>query len=117
MFSIRLASLSGFLADWAIRTPDDRALEPSFGGCNFLAAMESRLNRLGSPNPWKQIFGCDIESTAFTKYLNELITDRNSRQNFIKADFLTLTPDSFDGGLFDAALAVAVRFLSQHVQN
>jgi adenine-specific DNA-methyltransferase len=97
-------SLSGLVADWAIRTADERVLEPSFGGCNFLSAMERRLTRLGSTKPWEQIFGCDIEATAFTKYLNRLIPDENSRRNFLKADFLTLTPDSFDGLLFHAAL-------------
>ena len=96
--------LSGLLADWAVRSPRDRALEPSFGGCNFLASLQHRFNQLGSTRPWERIFGCDIESSAFTKYLTKLIPNEFDRRNFLKADFLTLTPNSFDGKLFQAAL-------------
>ncbi len=96
--------LSGLLANWAVRSADDRALEPSFGGCNFLASLQHRFNQLGATRPWERIFGCDIDSTAFTKYLNRLIPNEIDRRNFLKADFLTLTPNSFDGELFQVAL-------------
>jgi adenine-specific DNA-methyltransferase len=43
--------LSQMPSDWAIRAPDDTVLEPSFGGCGFLATARTTLARLGCANP------------------------------------------------------------------
>lgn len=39
------------LVEWAIRSPDDRVLEPSTGDAAFLTAAVRRLQDLGSPRP------------------------------------------------------------------
>ena len=98
------SAVSDLLANWAIRSPYDRALEPSFGGCNFLGALERRFTQLGASEPWEQVFGCDIASAAFNVHLANLIPSREHRRNFFKADFLTLTPANFGPNLFEAAV-------------
>ena len=98
------SAVSDLLANWAIRSPYDRALEPSFGGCNFLGALQRRFTQLGASEPWEQVFGCDIASAAFNVHLANLLPSRRHRRNFFKADFLTLTPANFGSNLFEAAL-------------
>lgn len=41
------APVAEFIAEWAIRTPDDTVLEPSCGEASFLLAAHERLRRLG----------------------------------------------------------------------
>lgn len=62
-------AVSTTLATWAIRSPLERVLEPSFGDCGFLTALQKRFSAIGSEQPWQQIYGCDIGSTAFDRYL------------------------------------------------
>lgn len=98
------SAVSDLIADWAIRLPSDRALEPSFGGCTFLSALQRRFLALGTPEPWGQMFGCDVASAAFRTHLARIIPSTTYNENFVKADFLTLTPASFGPQLFQAAL-------------
>ncbi|MGA1841890.1 MAG: hypothetical protein ACMUIU_14825 [bacterium] len=39
------------LCGWAIRSSEDRILEPSFGGCDFLEQAKFRLELLGAKTP------------------------------------------------------------------
>lgn len=60
--------IARFLADWAIRSPADRVLEPSCGEAAFLVSAAQRLAKLGkAPLLTNQIEGVDIheESIAF----------------------------------------------------
>lgn len=82
--------LSQLLTDWAIRTPDDTVLEPSFGGCGFLATARDTLTRLGSLDPVQQIHGCDIDPVAF-EYLEEVFGATADTSGFIERDFLDCT--------------------------
>ena len=50
-------TLSKLLCDWAIRSPDDTVLEPSFGGCSFLVSSYDRLQELGSKTPAEKVYG------------------------------------------------------------
>ena len=79
-------------------------MEPSFGGCTFLSALQRRFLALGAPAPWGQMFGCDVASAAFRTHLARIIPSSIYSENFVKADFLTLTPASFGAQLFQAAL-------------
>lgn len=74
------------LAEWAIRTPLDSVLEPSFGGCSFLAAAKERLEALGAPTPARQMFGYDVDPEAFV-YLAKTLTAQPTA-NFRLQDFL-----------------------------
>lgn len=91
--------LSQLLTDWAIRHVDDTVLEPSFGGCGFLATARDTLTRLGCLNPVRQIHGCDIDPVAF-EYLGAVFGDAADTGGFIERDFLDCTgietwPDHF----------------------
>jgi adenine-specific DNA methylase len=54
------------LVDWAVRSPDDRVLDPSFGGLVFLTAAGERLRRLGSGSRGvsDQLYGVDLDEEA-----------------------------------------------------
>lgn len=79
--------LSQILSDWAIRSVDDRVLEPSFGGCGFLEAAANALRSVGCDEPTNQIFGCDIDPVAFT-YLKAVFGDDTDLNGFLFGDFL-----------------------------
>lgn len=79
--------LSRILSDWAINSPDDTVLEPSFGGCGFLEAARSSLEQLGSHNPAASIFGCDIDPVAF-EHLSTVFMQPVDLQQFRQIDFL-----------------------------
>lgn len=58
-------SIVGFLADWAIRSPNDRILEPAAGDGNFVRGAASRLESLGRHHPVRQLFAVELlESEA-----------------------------------------------------
>ncbi|MEK6304584.1 MAG: N-6 DNA methylase [Acidobacteriota bacterium] len=98
------SGISELLASWAIRSPNDRVLEPSFGGCTFLAALERRFRELEASEPWDQMCGCDLSSEAFSTHLAKLIPSEVHRRNFIKADFLKVNPESFGREPFQAII-------------
>jgi adenine-specific DNA methylase len=54
------------LATWALRTPSDTALDPSFGGLAFLLASARRLAQLGGEprDIGQQLFGVDLDPLA-----------------------------------------------------
>lgn len=59
------AEVSKALSEWAIASPEDRVLDPSFGGCCFLVSSHDRLRFLGARNPSAALFGCDTDPAAF----------------------------------------------------
>lgn len=91
------------ITDWAIRSANDRLLDPSFGGCAFLKAALSSLVRLGSPSPIEQLFGTDIDGSAWRSVQNLPGADRNML-NFPLADFFDLTPKDLCHRRFDAVV-------------
>ncbi len=94
---------SYILCNWAIRTSGDRILEPSFGGCDFLEQAKFCLEPLGTKAPTHQLFGSDIDETAFSHLYEKLGLSRKNG-NFIKNDFLKLTPQNFVTQNFDAVI-------------
>jgi adenine-specific DNA-methyltransferase len=97
------ADATKILSDWAIRSSDDHILEPSFGGCGFLAASISRLSQLQCNDPENKIFGSDIDLEAFS-FLHLLLPNHDLSHQFLQADFLSLRPDSFSVNEFDAII-------------
>ena len=59
--------MAAALVDWAVRSPDDRVFDPSFGGFVFLEAALRRLKLLGAdPDTTPtQVFGADVDEVAF----------------------------------------------------
>jgi len=93
------SSVAEILCAWTITNPNNTVLEPSFGGCEFLDCTIRRLEQIGSEQPEKQIFGCDIDSDAF-EHLS--LRPRLRRQdNFIQRDFLEVAPSHFGVEKFD----------------
>jgi hypothetical protein len=93
--------LADILCTWTIRSPSDTVLEPSFGGCDFIAAAKARLDQLGNNTPWKSIVGADVDPFAFS-VLKELGASEIASQNFKLADFLSLKPLDFPVQRVDA---------------
>lgn len=98
------SAASRILCNWAIRTPHDLILEPSFGACGFLETSRIRLNELGSTNPIDRLFGCDIDPRAFSEFLLPKFEDTNLGSRFKQKDFLSLSPAEFPVDGFDAII-------------
>ena len=92
------------LCEWAIRSGSDRVLEPSFGACGFLEAAVDRLKEVGASMPLDQLYGCDIDEAAFTKYLDPKLGRGVESGRYLLRDFLSVRPDDFNGGAFDAVV-------------
>jgi hypothetical protein len=86
-----------------VRSAGDVALEPSFGGCGFLTALKSRLEFLGCADPGKQIFGCDVDPSAF-KHLASFVGGKIVPKHFLKSDFLQIGPVDFSHNRFDIVI-------------
>jgi adenine-specific DNA-methyltransferase len=95
---------SRILCNWAIRTPHDLILEPSFGACGFLETSRLRLNELGSKKPIDNLFGCDIDPRAFSEFLLPKFDDTRLVSRFKEKDFLSLSPSEFPVDGFDAII-------------
>ena len=59
--------LTRFLADWAVRSPDDRVLEPSCGDGAFLAALVERFRQLDHEVSPSQLIGIERDSDEADK--------------------------------------------------
>jgi len=104
-------SAAAMLAKWAIRSYDDTILEPSFGGCTILDAALNQLRSLGSSRPEKQIFGFDVDESAFT-YLRRLL-GKSQNPQFSLQDFLKAPP----GRLAVTTIIANPPFVSYHRMN
>lgn len=91
------------LAKWAIRVAEDVILEPGFGGCGFLEASHTRIEALGSDDPFAHIYGCDKDPGAFA-ILGQKIGDNTHTKRFILGDFLCLHPKDFKVSGFDVVI-------------
>jgi hypothetical protein len=95
------SNLAEAISAWTIRSANDVALEPSFGGCGFISALAARLFALGNEFPLNNIFGCDVDSAAFKRHLPS-VGAANYYGHFIKADFLSISPRDFGRRRFTA---------------
>lgn len=82
------------LCQWAIQSPSDTVLEPSFGGCGFLRATNSRFVEIGVDKNeiFHRVFGSDVDPVAF-EHLRKIFPYSNG--HFIQEDFLSLNIDKF----------------------
>jgi adenine-specific DNA methylase len=77
------------LVDWAIRSPTDKVLDPSFGGLAFLSAAETRLRELGAVDADGQIYGVDLDDAA----ISEAEAFARGGATLIHRDFLQVASD------------------------
>ena len=95
------SKLAQYLVDWAIRTPDDKVLEPSCGEASFLLAAGEKLKDAGA-NPlfWKgQLHGVEIFKSSAEK-ARKLIQDAGFDAQITVADFFDHQP----GAAYDAVV-------------
>lgn len=97
-------NLSKVLCEWALRKPSDYVLEPSFGGCGFLEASVERLKGLGSKDAVSQLFGVDIDPTAFDFLSEKIGKYTNVNEHFLYKDFLQTSTLDFKSIEFDVVL-------------
>jgi adenine-specific DNA methylase len=92
------------LAGWAIRSPTDCVLEPSFGGCGFLQAVVNRLAELGSEDAIHNVHGCDIDPEAFAGSYESLVRQNGAGSQFHEGDFLRMPPIELGRQDFDVVI-------------
>lgn len=97
------AEVTDILCNWGIREANNIIFEPSFGGCTFLESSASTLRKLGQLHPENNLYGCDIDPVAFD-YLDACLGLPPSNHQFLKIDFLRLSPATFDNKGFDAVI-------------
>ena len=85
------------LADWAIRTPTDKVLEPSCGEAAFLIAAVSRLHDLGAKVP--SVAGVEIHNASAIE-ARRVVRERGGEAVISVGDFLA----SGASGRYDAVI-------------
>jgi len=85
------------LIAWANPTRSGRVLDPSFGGCSFLAAAADHAKTVSGAGG--SIWGIDIDPVAFEHA--ERLLPPEVEEHVIKSDFFALAPQEL-GGTFDA---------------
>jgi adenine-specific DNA-methyltransferase len=75
------------MADWAIRTPTDRILEPCFGDGSFLRAVHSIAQQKGFSSI--QQFGAELVSETYARAIQEGLLPLSRAHH---GDFLSLQP-------------------------
>lgn len=79
-------NIAQFLVEWAVRTPNDRVLDPAFGGGVFLQAASQRLQNLGG-HP-RQVYGVEVDPQPYHQALGMGIP----YPNLLLSDFFALPP-------------------------
>ncbi|WP_200820258.1 HsdM family class I SAM-dependent methyltransferase [Mycolicibacterium houstonense] len=81
--------ITEYLAQWAVRSADERILEPSAGDAAFLIAATHRLQRLGAGEP--ALHGVEIHrSSAATA--RRRVAEAGGRAHIRTADFFAIEP-------------------------
>lgn len=79
------------LVDWAIRSPNDRVLDPACGHGVFLKASAIRLSEIDG-EPATQIYGIEIDHTVYEGSLVPLLDELSIPQsNIVTSDFFDVS--------------------------
>jgi len=88
------AQVAEFLVWWAIRSADERVLDPSFGGGVFLRAACKRLHQLGG-KPSDRVFGVEIDERVHASIADKLFDEFGvGRRNLILSNCFDLSRDA-----------------------
>jgi adenine-specific DNA methylase len=91
------AQVAEFLIWWAIRSADERVLDPSFGGGVFLRAACKRLRQLGG-DPSHRVFGVEIDEGVHASIAGKLFDEFGvRRRNLIRSNCFDLDRDAIRG--------------------
>lgn len=93
--------ISQFISDWAIRSPDDRVLEPSCGDAAFLLPSAARLVALGASrkNLPELLHGVDIHGPSVSE-ANRRLAQEGFAASVTEGDFFDHEPNR----LYDAVI-------------
>ena len=80
-----------FLVRWAVRSPNDKVMDPSFGGGVFLEAAAARIDKLSGTSE-QQVYGVELDEEVYARVSQELTNV--SPEHLIQADFFALESTS-----------------------
>ena len=84
------AEVADFLVWWAIRSPHDRIMDPSFGGGVFLRSACRRISEIGG-HPASQVLGIEIDSGVHARTAKNLSDEFGVRQqHLLLSDFFAI---------------------------
>ncbi|MBT2504145.1 N-6 DNA methylase [Curtobacterium sp. ISL-83] len=81
--------LTRFITDWAVRSPDDRVMEPSAGDAAFLVEAVRRLAELGNQTP--TVAGVEIHEHS-ARVADERVTAAGGVAEITHSDFFLVPP-------------------------
>lgn len=81
--------ITRYLADWAVRSPDDAVFEPSAGDAAFLVAATERLRRLGAEQP--ELDGVEIHPASVATARRRVV-EAGGTARVRTADFFDIAP-------------------------
>ncbi len=89
--------ITGFLTKWAVRTPDDRVLDPSAGDAAFLSEAVAQLRALSNDPQWRPtVHGVEIHDYSAV-LASRRVQDAGGNAHIRQCDFFALAPSaSFD---------------------
>ncbi|MFN3008085.1 N-6 DNA methylase [Mycolicibacterium wolinskyi] len=82
-------AITAYLAQWAVRSAEDRIFEPSAGDAAFLVAVTHRLRELGAAEP--EVDGVEIHP-ASAATARRRVTEAGGRARIRTADFFGVDP-------------------------
>lgn len=81
--------ITRYLADWAVRAPEDAVFEPSAGDAAFLVAATERLRHLGAAHP--ELDGVEIHPASVAT-ARRRVAEAGGRARIRTADFFDIAP-------------------------
>lgn len=84
------------LVEWAVRSPADHILDPSFGGLVFLRAARDRLQLLGATNEdvGRQLHGLELDIEAHRHATAQGSLELPATDGLLLGDFFAVEPGS-----------------------
>jgi adenine-specific DNA methylase len=87
------ATITAFIADWAIRAEGDRILDPSAGDAAFLVAAVERISKLQRQQKARTVVdGVEIHSHSAT-LARRRVQEAGGRAQVLESDFFDLSPE------------------------
>lgn len=84
--------IANYIAQWAVRSPDERVLEPSAGDAAFLVAASHRLHELGAGAKHPPVLdGVEIHADS-AKMARRRVRAAGAQPRIRTADFFTVEP-------------------------
>lgn len=91
------SAITEFVANWAIRSPGDRVLEPSAGDAAFLVAAVARIAKLRKGKGAEpEVDGVEIHAYSAT-VARRRVREAGGKANVLRSDFFDVAPEpSYD---------------------